>query len=155
MRSSILLALLIPVAGLDGGAEESPAFAVEVGIDPIPSVVSGTNSPGAGDVLPTCGEEAASNTGAPKAVGLPMLLRLGLAFRLGPWDGGVLPGLNVPPNAALIDIGIGGGLVGGARPPATLTALLGGPLGGGGVDAEAAGASAPAFLLTHFLSSSS
>jgi len=37
-------------------------------------------------------------------------------------------------------------------PPA---ALLGGPFGGGGVGAEVVGASAPALLLTHFLSVSS
>ena len=41
----------------------------------------------------------------------------------------------------------------GGGPPLPLTALDGGPLGGGGVAEEAAGVSPLAFLLTHFFSS--
>ena len=155
IKSSILLATLIPVAGRDGGADGGPVPAAEAGLKPPLSLGLAADSSRVGDRLSVGGDATALEPSAPEVVGLAAPLRLGLAVRLGPCDGGALPGLSVPPSAAPMDMGIGGGLLRGGKAPAALTALLGGPLGGGGVGAAAAGASAPAFLLTHFLRSAS
>lgn len=71
--------------------------------------------------------------------------------------GGVIPGCAGPPAYAVGKEGIGGGAEaedwGGAA--AALTALDGGPLGGGAFGASVSGVAAPAFLLTHFFKSES
>ena len=129
IKSSMVLALLIAVPGLDGGADgganrPSPVGGAKVGAAGVSPLVC------AGDSLRP-GEEVVR----------------GLLPGSGPmFTGGVL----VPGSG-----GTGGTFVGTGGGPAPLTALLGGgALGGGGVGLiPTAEASSPPFPLIHFLRS--
>ena len=116
-KSSILLALLILVAGRLGGAEPG-----------------GPPSPPSG--------------GGAEADGKPVCGAAGEAAMDGGPEGGPLAGVMTREGGP----DMGGPACGAA---ALLTLLEGGPLGGGGVAAVGAAASAPPFLLTHFLRSGS
>lgn len=136
IRSSIILSLLTPVAGLEGGAEgglelDAPALAT-----PRPAG-------GAGCSLACTAGEPFLEVG-PEAYGLGVAC----GAAAGGW-------VTLMGGVAVLGRGGTGGvsvsfLIGGA--PEELTARDGGPFGGGGVAAEAAGVSPP-FLLTHFFSS--
>jgi hypothetical protein len=117
-KSSMLLALLILVAGRLGGAEA-----------------------GGPPVIPPSG-------GGAEADGKPVCGVAGDAVSEGGPEGGPLAGVKVRDGGPDI-----GGPAGGAAAPLAL--LLGGPLGGGGVAADGVAASAPPFLLIHFLRSGS
>lgn len=143
IKSSMLLAPLWLVVGLDGGADGGPPGKSEV-------VLRGDKSDKdtVGSSAPTFADTA------------------GEAVRDGRVDNGLDAGSYIEDGAALviliggvfIVIGSGGTagtgleLTGGG--PLALTALEGGPLGGGGGAAITASAGPP-FLLTHFFSFSS
>lgn len=116
-KSSILLALLMLVAGRLGGPDKG-------GPPARPPIGGGAEAEG----KPVCGVAGDALTD-----GVP--------------EGGPLAGVKVRKGGPDM-----GGPAGGAV--AALTFLLG-PLGGGGVAADGAAASAPPFLLTHFLRSGS
>ena len=122
-KSSILLALLILVAGRLGGADAGGAPASP------PPIGGGAEADG----KPVCGVagEAAMDGGP---------------------EGGPLAGVMTREGGPDIGGPDTGGPAGG---PAAPLALLLGPLGGGGVAADGVAASAPPFLLTHFLRSGS
>lgn len=136
IKSSILLTPLIAVAGLDDGADGGPEAE---GVLPGTSKPPPTFAPASSN---TAGNSRIVSVTAPGVLGDSPRWISGLTFLLGAADGGRL-------------VGRGGGLEEVGGPPAALWALLGGPLGGGGVGVETVGASAPAFLLTHFLRVSS
>lgn len=136
IKSSIELALLSDVAGRDGGAEGGPPPAP----DAIAAKLGGTSV-----LLDSTGESVLCGVPVPEG---------------GP-DGGraATEGMDVDAAAEGFEIkvgvcgfapaGIGFRAMGGL-----LTALIGGPLGGGGL-AVGAEVSVPPFLLTHFLRSGS
>ena len=127
IRSSILLALLKPVAGLEGGADSSPNPA----------------APGASCSLGGIGEavlEAEAETFEPgesvgAAAGGPVTLMGGVAVLGSGGTGGT--------SVSFLIVGAAD----------ALTALEGGPLGGGGRGASDAAGASPAFLFTHFFKS--
>ena len=150
IKSSILLASLIPVDGRDGGArpvakaltpgvavedeepgreEESAAPGLEVGS----LSVDGGSFDGRPVGADADAEVVCCNGGLAKC-------RLGLAFldvalEGGPLEGGPMTPRPTPPGG----------------PAAALTVLLGGPFGGGGVAVGTGVLSAPPFLLTQRL----
>ena len=135
IRSSMLLALLMPVAGLEGGADGGAEPGAAVPANPSPVVEVGCSPSSDGVSLLDTGFDAYELSAAVGAVvGGPVTLTGGVAV-LG--RGGT--------GGASVTF-----LVGGA--PDALTALEGGPLGGGRVDPAVAGVSPP-FLFTHFFNS--
>lgn len=134
-RSSILLASLIAVAGLEGGAEEeNPSGGARTG--------NGGNA-GASSVL--LGSAAADEKlrvgegGICKEVeGFVMLM----GGRFVTAKGGV---------ESRERAGTGGVVEGGGTKLAALTAREGGPFGGGALGTTTSDPASPAFLLTHFL----
>lgn len=136
-KSSILLASLIAVAGLDGGAEEeSPSDGARIDIavnDGASSVLLGS---AAADEKLRVGDGSScdDNVG-----GLVMLI--GGKFTAENGGGGVESRGNA---------GTGGVEEGVGTRPVVLTARDGGPRGGGAFGAAASDPVSPAFLLTHF-----
>ena len=130
IKSSIPIAPLCPVAGLEGGPDGGPAGE--------PDTPRGLESGGAAALLSIAGvivREACRDAGLDDMVVLdgPGMFMDGLAVAIG--RGGT--------GGALV-------MVWGGGAPTALTALDGGPLGGGGRGALAFSCSAgSAFLLTH------
>ena len=123
----MLLALLKPVAGLEGGAEPGPSPAA-----PCASCSLG-------------------------GIGEAVLEAEAEAFELGEFVGAAARGpVTLIGGVAVLGSGGTGGtsasfLIAGAAD--ALTALEGGPLGGGGRGASDAAGASPAFLFTHFFDS--
>jgi len=126
----------MPVAGLDGGADGDPEPGGPAATNPSPAPSAGCSVIGKGEAVLDAGPnrfrlgEAVS-----PAAGGPVTLIGGVAMLGSGGTGGVSVSL----------------LMGGA--PAALTALEGGPFGGGSRGGSAAAGASPAFLFTHFLSS--
>lgn len=134
-RSSILLASLIAVAGLDGGAEEeSPSDGASI---------DNAVNPGASSVL--LGSAAADEK-----------LRVGEGGCCGGNVGGLVMfiGGKFTEGSGGVEsrgkAGTGGVVEGGGTRPVALTARDGGPRGGGALGTAVSDAVSPAFLLTHF-----
>ena len=134
-RSSILLASLIAVAGLDGGAEaDNPSDGARTDI---------AVNTGASSVL--LGSAAADET-----------LRVGEGGSSGDIVGGLVMfiGGKFTLESGGVEsrgkAGTGGVVEGGGTKPAALAARDGGPRGGGALGAATSDAVSPAFLLTHF-----
>lgn len=122
------------VGGLDGGADGGPAEATR---SP-PAFAGGT----AGETIPAGVpiREGGPEAGFVDGEGCETLIG-GVSDELGNIDGKGGTG-----GVAVLDIDDGGG------PPCPLTALDGGPLGGGALGASVAAGASP-FLLTHFFNS--
>lgn len=135
-KSSILLASLMAVAGLDGGAEDdSPSDGARIGIAVNAEASSVLLGSAAADEKLRVGD---GGSGADKFGGLVMLI--GGKFTVES-EGGVEPRGKAGTG------GVGDGV--GTR-PAALTARDGGPRGGGAFGAAASDTVSPAFLLIHF-----
>lgn len=133
IKSSMVLALLIAVAGLDGGAEGGPE---PDGPAPKPGFRTDCSPIGIGEAaLEGCPEGFEPGEAVSVAPGGPVMLMGGVAVPMG--NGGT-GGVSV--------------LLGGGAPDA-LTALEGGPLGGGGRAVSVGAGVSPPFLFTHFLRS--
>ena len=134
-RSSILLASLIAVAGLDGGVEENPSGGARTGI--------GCKVAAASSVL--LGRAAAEEK-----------LRVGEGGSVAEVEGWVmLIGGTLMLGSGGVEsrgmAGTGGVVEGGGARLAALTAREGGPFGGGALGTPRSDPASPAFLLTHFL----
>ena len=132
IKSSILLALLTAVPGRDGAAEGGPMPRPTVGPVGSPCNIAGDA------LLDTRFDEDGLSTSPGAAPDGAVILIGGVAV-LCPRGSGGTGGVSVS------------FLIGG--PPLALTALDGGPLGGGGVADALVDVSPPPFLLTHFFKS--
>lgn len=134
IRSSILPAPLAAVGGLDGGADATPTEATR--FPPAFAVGTAGDAVRVGVAFPDGGPESRwiDGEGCRTLIG-------GVSVCPGITDGKGGTG-----GVAFLDIDDGGG------PPAALTALDGGPLGGGAFGASVAAGAGP-FLLTHFFNS--
>lgn len=139
-RSSILLASLIAVGGLEGGAEEeNPSGGARTGVkgnDEASSVLLGS---AAADEKLRVGEGGICEE---EVEGLVILM----GGRFVTEKGGV---------ESRGIAGTGGVVEGGGTKLAALTAREGGPFGGGALGTTTSDPASPAFLLTHFLRSES
>lgn len=126
------------VAGLDGGADGGPIAS------PPPAAAAA-----AAAVIERAGEVVCAGVSTREGGPDPKPIVGGVACEtlIGgvPASPGITDGKGGTGGVAVLDADAGG-------PPAALTALLGGPLGGGAFGASAAAGVGP-FLLTHFFSS--